>query len=81
MFTKVWVYEAKENILDKYTVVTYVGKEIHFYGMSAYPYGPQSFNQYCGSFPQCSKPGKHLGKKLNYIPMQLVSAIKYRISA
>ncbi len=75
---KVFIYETKEAVIDKYTMIWYIGKNRYFFALGDDPYSPRGFNLYIGD-GKTYKAGKHLGEKLNHTPMNLVAAIKHRI--
>lgn len=57
MKLKIWDNNGKS--FDRYTVR--VGND--YYGMSENPFGPQSFNQYIGTYgTNAVMEGRHLGK-------------------
>lgn len=74
------IYDNNESF-DRYTVIhdDKINKTKHFYAMSMNPNSPQGFNQYVGSTEDGYKAGKHLGKKLKFIPSELIVAIENRI--
>uniref|UniRef100_A0A6M3LRA1 Uncharacterized protein n=1 Tax=viral metagenome TaxID=1070528 RepID=A0A6M3LRA1_9ZZZZ len=67
MILKVWDNGGKT--MDRYTVRI----RNEYYGMNEYPYSPQGFCQYVGSYGGV-KEGRHLGRLLTRIEFKTLPA-------
>jgi hypothetical protein len=72
----VTIFDNNGESFDRYTVFTPDGS---VYGMSSNPKSPQGFNMYIGDRSDIKK-GSHLGKKLKFIPKEILQAVVDRMN-
>jgi hypothetical protein len=72
----VTIFDNNGASFDRYTVFTPDGS---VYGMSSNPKSPQGFNMYIGDRSDINK-GSHLGKKLKFIPKEILQAVVDRMN-
>jgi len=77
---RVFVYKTDAEVMDKYTVAATIANRRYFFAMGDDPYSPLGFNLFIGDSRQYTECSKCFGRKLSYIPMHLVRAIKERIT-
>ena len=71
---KVTIYDNDGKTLDRYTVVL---KDGSVYGMSADPFHPQGFCQFCGDLDQHTQGLSHCGRLIKFV--DLPEAVKLAI--